>query len=158
MSDLFTTLLGWAWGVGALLCLWFAVEVLRSRRQEQAMAAWLLLFALTPPFGALLYLTLGSRKLRQKAEHKPKPAERSSGPGAPRETAINGLDHLVQSHGLPAATEGNRVTSCGTAAAASDRVLVSRTACSHWSMRTVSMPPDRSDGRPTRSTRLQSAA
>lgn len=123
MRDVLITLLGWAWGVGALLCLWFAVEVLRSRRQEQAMVAWLLLFALTPPLGALLYLGLGSRKLRRQAERKPRPAGRPAGPETPGGTAINDLDHLVQAHGLPAATESNRVAFRGTAATAYDAVL-----------------------------------
>ncbi|MBV1796815.1 phospholipase D-like domain-containing protein [Siccirubricoccus sp. G192] len=123
MSEFLATALGWVWGLAALLCLWFAVEVLRSRRQEQAMTAWLLLFALTPPLGVLLYLAFGSRKLRRKAARKPKPAEHPTGPATPREAAINDLDHLVQAHGLPAATEGNGVTLCGTAAGAYDAVL-----------------------------------
>lgn len=123
MSEPLATAFGLVWGLGALLCLWFAVEVLRSRRPEQAMVAWLLLFALTPPLGALLYLGFGSRKLRQEAEDKPKPAGRPGEPGTRREAAVNDLDRLIQAHGLPAATEGNRVTACGTAADAYHTVL-----------------------------------
>jgi len=88
------------------------------------MTAWLLLFVLTPPLGALLYLAFGSRKLRQKAARKPKPAARPAGAATPRAApAINGLDRLIQAHGLPAATERNAVVLYGTAAAAYDAVL-----------------------------------
>ena len=78
MSNLLAGVATATWGIGILLCLWFAVEVLRSRRQEQAMTAWLLLFALVPPIGALAYLLFGARKLRRRAEHKPRPAEHSA--------------------------------------------------------------------------------
>lgn len=79
------------------------------------MTAWLLLFALTPPVGAVAYLALGARKLRRQAARKPRPAERSSDSEASHGAPINGLDRLIQSHGLPAATGGNSMALCGTA-------------------------------------------
>jgi cardiolipin synthase len=117
------TLLGVAWGACALLCLWFAVEILRSRRQEQAMTAWLLLFVLTPPVGAVAYLALGARKLRRRAARKAQPAGRSANAEARHAAPINGLDRLIQSHGLPAATAGNAVAFRSTPGLAYDAVL-----------------------------------
>ena len=118
MNGALAILWGVVWGLAAILCLWFAIEVLRSRRQEQVMTAWLLLFALTPPLGALLYLGFGARQLRRRAARKPQPAER---PTAHRRGAHRGSTTstvLIQAYGLPAATEGNSVTLCGTAAGA----------------------------------------
>ncbi|MCO6418011.1 phospholipase D-like domain-containing protein [Siccirubricoccus sp. KC 17139] len=133
MNDALTTLLGTVWGLAVLFCLWFATEVLRSRRQEQAMTAWLLLFALIPPLGALLYLGFGSRKLRQRAARKPRPAGRQ-GRAVQQVPAISDLDRLIQSHDLPAATGGNAVTLCGTAAGAYETVLglIARAERSLW--------------------------
>ncbi|MFC7540245.1 PLDc N-terminal domain-containing protein [Siccirubricoccus deserti] len=111
-----------AWGGCVLLCLWFAVEILRSRRQEQAVTAWLLLFILSPPVGVVAYLALGARKLRRRAARKAQPAERSAGAQADC-VAVNGLDRLVQSHGLPAATAGNAVALRTTPATAYAAVL-----------------------------------
>jgi cardiolipin synthase len=124
MSDesTFASILGWAWGGCALLCLWFAVEILRSRRQEQAMTAWLLLFILTPPIGVVAYLTLGARKLRRLAARKAQPAERTAY-AEPDCVAVNGLDRLIQSHDLPAATAGNAVALRSTPGAAYEAVL-----------------------------------
>ena len=101
MNDFLTTVLGVVWGVGALLCLWFAIEVLRSRRQEQAMVAWPLLFALTPPVGAALCPVFGARKLRQKAERKPKPAERPAGSATSRAIAWSGGMNLSEAYRSP---------------------------------------------------------
>ncbi|GGC49087.1 cardiolipin synthase [Siccirubricoccus deserti] len=124
MSDdsTITSILGVAWGGCVLLCLWFAVEILRSRRQEQAVTAWLLLFILSPPVGVVAYLALGARKLRRRAARKAQPAERSAGAQADC-VAVNGLDRLVQSHGLPAATAGNAVALRTTPATAYAAVL-----------------------------------
>jgi cardiolipin synthase len=123
VSDFTTRILTAVWGGGAVLCLWFAVEVLRSRRQEQAMTAWLLLFALAPPLGALAYPVFGSRKLRRAAGGKPRPAERSVGARASDPVPVNDLDRLIRSHGLPPATADNRVALHGDPARAYDAVL-----------------------------------
>jgi cardiolipin synthase len=104
----------WAvWGVSAVACLFFAVEILRSRRREQTIAAWLLLFLLTPPLGALLYLVFGSRKLRRRVARKGRMrAYLSEAAGSP--APVCPVDRVIRSHGLPGPTGGNRVRLHGT--------------------------------------------
>jgi cardiolipin synthase len=108
----------WAmvWAAAFLLCLFFAVEVLRSTRAEQSIAAWLLLFLLTPPLGVVLYLALGRRKIRKRLARMQRPT--FAHVVAARSAPVNAFDTLVRSYHLPPATPGNRVAFHGTGRAA----------------------------------------
>ncbi len=100
------------WAASLVTCLAFALEILRSPRPEQSIAAWLLLFLFVAPFGAALYLLLGRRKIRSRSERKPPPHLANLGS---QDTVPIGLfDSLIRSYGLSPAAEGNKVTFCGT--------------------------------------------
>lgn len=99
------------WGASFVACFFFALDVLRSSRSEQSIAAWILLFLILPPAGVALYLLLGHSKLRRRARRKPLPHMASE---APPSEPISIYDAIIRSHGLPAAFKGNKVTFCGT--------------------------------------------
>lgn len=109
------------WTLSFVVCVFFALEVLRSPRPEQSISAWILLFLFVPPLGAVLYLVLGRRKLRRRIRHKQPPlhlrgAETNEGP-------IGAFDAIIRNAGCPPASAGNRVKFCGTSKAAYDAVL-----------------------------------
>lgn len=103
------------WAVGFAACALFALEVLRSSRSEQSIAAWILLFLLVPPLGAVLYPVLGHSKLRRQARRKKLPHMAARPPGS---APIDLYDAIVRSHGLPPAFAGNQVKFCGTGTSA----------------------------------------
>lgn len=109
------------WAASFIVCLTFALEILRSQRPEQSIAAWLLLFLFMAPLGVALYLLLGRRKIRLRSERKPPPplANLGSHDTAP----ISLFDVLIRSYGLPPAAEANKVTFHGTGASAYAAIL-----------------------------------
>ncbi len=111
-----TTLVGILAHVGLILGFLLAVlmlaHIIRQKRSPSGTIAWLLIIVLLPYVGVPLYLMLGGRKLRRKAERK-----RSLGleetHALPLEEATV-TDRLLRSYGIPGATSGNRVTLCRT--------------------------------------------
>jgi cardiolipin synthase len=108
------------WGGSFIVCLFFAVEILRSPRPEQSISAWILLFVLVPPAGALLYLTFGRRKLRRRAVRKRPPSFAGLEAKSP---PIDLFDALIRSYGISPASEGNQVTFYGTGESARAKVI-----------------------------------
>lgn len=100
------------WAASFVACIAFALEILRSPRPEQSIAAWLLLFLFAAPLGAALYILLGRRKLRSRSQRKPPP--RLTNLGHRDSLPISLFDALIRSYGLSPAAEANKVTFCGT--------------------------------------------
>lgn len=120
MSFSFADITGLLWGASFLLCILFAVEILRSPRPEQSISAWLLLFLLVPPAGAIFYLLFGRRKLRRRAERKPSLLMEGLSPVCAH---IDPLDSLIRSFGFPPPSKNDAVTFCGTGDAAHAAVI-----------------------------------
>jgi cardiolipin synthase len=120
------------WGASFLVCIFFAVEILRSPRPEQSISAWLLLFLLLPPVGAGLYILLGRRKIRRRAQQKLLP--HLAGWAPPDAQPISLFDSLVRSYGFPPAASDNVITFCGTGEAAYAAViaLIEQATTSLW--------------------------
>jgi cardiolipin synthase len=101
VSQLLTTL-------GFLLALVLLAHLLGQQRSPSSTIAWLLMILLLPYMGVPLYLMFGGRKIRRMAEKK----EPVYGPPWSIPTgAIGGaIERILQSHGVPPACAGNRVT------------------------------------------------
>ncbi len=96
--------------LGFLAGLVLIAHVLTQRRAPSGTIAWLLAIVLVPYIGIPLYLVLGGRKMKRQAGQK-------SGPVFPLSTQrLNVprtyLDELLESYGLPPATEGNQLELC----------------------------------------------
>src|SRR3546814_18153375 len=109
------------WAASFVACIVFALEILRSPRPEQSIAAWLLLFLFAAPFGAALYILLGRRKLRSRSQRKPPP--RLSNLGHRDSLPISVFDALIRSYGLSPAADANKVSFCGQGDSASAAVV-----------------------------------
>lgn len=108
------------WSASYILCIAFAVEILRSPRPEQSISAWLLLFLLLPPAGVVLYLVFGRRKLRLRVKRRPAPRLDGLITQCP---LIDPFDSLIRSYGFPPPSRENGVTFCGTGEAAHAAVI-----------------------------------
>lgn len=93
--------------LGFILGLILVAHLLKSQRSTTSTIAWLLIIVLVPYLGVPLYLMIGGRKMRHRAEKKEQvyqrrrklPAELSGGPA----------ERILQSFGIPPAASGNRV-------------------------------------------------
>src|SRR5689334_25114024 len=108
------------WSASYILCIAFAVEILRSPRPEQSISAWLLLFLLLPPAGIVLYLVFGRRKLRLRVKRRSAPRLDGLATQCPH---IDPFDSLIRSFGFPPPSRENRVAFCGTGEAAHAAVI-----------------------------------
>ncbi len=106
----------WIWILGWTLSFVACASVLSERRAPTATTAWLILLLVVPYIGTLIYLLIGTRKLRrggpqvrrlQHAEHSPVSPERALP-----------LDRLLRRLGVPGAQGGNRVELLAEARAA----------------------------------------
>lgn len=120
MSVSFADVAALVWPVSYIVCILFALEILRSPRPEQSIAAWLLLFLVLPPAGVVLYLVFGRRKLRLRVQQRPAPRLAGLITQCPH---IDPFDSLIRSFGFPPPSRENRVTFCGTGSAAHAAVI-----------------------------------
>jgi len=93
--------------MGFLLAVILAVDILRKRRAPTATIAWLLFIITLPHLGVPAYLLLGGRKMRRIARSKqgPRLIDEQGGRAMTRSPA----ERILISHGLPAASAGNRI-------------------------------------------------
>ena len=99
-SQLLTTL-------GFVLGIILVAHLLKSQRSTSSTIAWLLIIVLVPYLGVPLYLMIGGRKMRRRAESKEQVYHRRRTP--PSETSGGPAERILQSFGIPPATSGNRV-------------------------------------------------
>lgn len=99
-SQLLTTL-------GFVLGIMLVAHLLKSQRSTSSTIAWLLVIVLVPYLGVPLYLMIGGRKMRRRAESKEQVYHRLH--KLPSETAGGPAERILQSFGIPPATSGNRV-------------------------------------------------
>lgn len=95
---------------GFLAALVLIAHVLTQRRAPSGTIAWLLAIVLVPYVGIPLYLMLGGRKMKRQAGRKTGPAffPSSQRLNVPRTY----LDELLESYGLPPASDGNQLELC----------------------------------------------
>ncbi|SIN79995.1 cardiolipin synthase [Singulisphaera sp. GP187] len=99
-SQLLTTL-------GFVLGIILVGHLLKSRRSTSSTIAWLLIVVLVPYMGVPLYLMIGGRKMRRRAESKEQVYHCRRKP--PSETSGGPAERILQSFGIPPATSGNQV-------------------------------------------------
>jgi len=93
--------------LGFLLAVVFFAHLIRRKRSPGSTIAWLLAVVLVPYVGVPLYIMFGGRKLKRMAARKrrvyaPKPSQKAG--------AIDvDTRRLLESHGVPPASHGNRV-------------------------------------------------
>src|SRR3546814_19889995 len=99
------------WAASFVACIAFALEILRSPRPEQSIAAWLLLFLFAAPPGAALYILLGRRKLRSRSQRNPPPRP----PNLGHKTSLpkSHFDTTIGRSGIPPAPHAPNVNDVG---------------------------------------------
>ena len=98
--------------LGFLLAAVVIAQLIRQRRSPSGTVAWLLVVVLIPYVGVPLYLMLGGRKMRRVAGRK-RNIELAGGDGQCRQDATP-IEQLLCGYGIPAATQGNKITLCRT--------------------------------------------
>ncbi len=91
--------------LGVVLTLFLVAQILREHRPPAASLAWLLLIVSMPYVGVPLYLAIGVRKLRRSR----KVALYSGETPSDVQSTVPSVDRLLDSYGLPEATDGNQV-------------------------------------------------
>ncbi|WP_456448715.1 phospholipase D-like domain-containing protein [Thiolapillus sp.] len=91
--------------LGVLLALFLIAQVLRERRPPAASLAWLLFIVTLPYIAIPLYLTIGIRKIK----FNNKSALYSRPTHSDQTSTIPDLDLLLDSYGIPEASENNQV-------------------------------------------------
>ncbi|NCC25667.1 MAG: cardiolipin synthase [Deltaproteobacteria bacterium] len=87
-------------------------HIIRQRRSPSGTIAWLLVIVLMPYVGVPLYVMFGGRKMRKEAHKKARiKLKDHAGPQSLPNESIQ-LDRLLQTYGLPRATEGNNLQLC----------------------------------------------
>lgn len=93
--------------LGFVLGIILVAHLLKSQRSTSSTIAWLLVVVLVPYLGVPLYLMIGGRKMRRRAERKAQVYHRRHLP--PSETSGGPAERILQSFGIPPATLGNQV-------------------------------------------------
>jgi cardiolipin synthase len=93
--------------LGFLLALVLLAHLLGQRRTPSSTIAWLLMILLLPYVGVPLYLMFGGRKIRRMAEKKEPVYASPALTGEERSEGV--IERVLQSHGVPPASQGNRV-------------------------------------------------
>ncbi|AGA29205.1 cardiolipin synthase [Singulisphaera acidiphila] len=93
--------------LGFVLGIMLVAHLLKSQRSTSSTIAWLLVIVLVPYLGVPLYLMIGGRKMRRRAESKEQVYHRRR--KLPSETSGGPAERILQSFGIPPATSGNRV-------------------------------------------------
>lgn len=93
--------------IGFMVGVVLIAHVLTQKRTPSGTIAWLLAIILIPYVGVPLYIMLGGRKMKRRAAKKMTTSLTSASPrmNIPRTQ----VDELLESHGIPPATEGNLV-------------------------------------------------
>jgi len=106
----------WIWILGWVLSFIACASVLSERRAPTATAAWLILLLAVPYFGTLIYLLIGTRKLRRGGT-RTRRLQHADHNAVSSENALP-LDRLLRRLGVPGAQGGNRVELLADARAA----------------------------------------
>ncbi|MBN1346357.1 MAG: cardiolipin synthase [Phycisphaerae bacterium] len=96
--------------LGFLLAVLVIAHMLRQKRSPSGTIAWLLVIVLLPYVGVPLYLALGGRKMKRRAESK-RDLELLAGEGR-LVSECSSIDRLLRTFGIPGATAGNRLALC----------------------------------------------
>lgn len=107
--------------LGFLLALVFFAHLIRQKRSPSSTIAWLLAVVLVPYIGVPLYIMFGGRKLKRMAARK----QRVYAPRRVKRASAIDIDtrRLLQSHGVPAESHGNRVEIIETGEEAYHRLI-----------------------------------
>lgn len=93
--------------IGFLVGIILIAHVLTQKRSPSGTIAWLLAIILIPYVGVPLYLMLGGRKMKRRAAQKS--ATSLSCPSRRLDVPRTQVDELLESYGIPSATDGNRL-------------------------------------------------
>jgi len=93
--------------IGFMVGIVLIAHVLTQKRSPSGTIAWLLAIILIPYVGVPLYLMLGGRKMKRTAAKKS--ATSLSWPSRRLDVPRTQVDELLESYGIPSATDGNRL-------------------------------------------------
>jgi cardiolipin synthase len=93
--------------IGFMVGIVLIAHVLTQKRSPSGTIAWLLAIILIPYIGVPLYLMLGGRKMKRTAAKKS--ATSLSRPSRRLDVPRTQVDELLESYGIPNATDGNRL-------------------------------------------------
>ena len=98
----------WIWILGWVISLVVCSSVLSERRAPTATAAWLILLLALPYVGAVIYLLIGTRKMRRRPV-RVRRLQHGEHTTVPAEEALP-IDRMLRRLGVPGAMRGNAVT------------------------------------------------